>query len=578
MNRYWVLLLWGAVWAGGCTTASSRALEQALHARLVGTNRDFIEQVKAARSIKTTRPVSDVDAKMDPERRAEIDRVTGPKAYLGRAVDLGPDLLGAEGDEAAATVAMTLRRAIHEAVANNLNIEIARLEPAVSQSVIDQALAVFDAVYFADLSWSKQDTPRPSSSVDDVFGSQQTETTVLTTGIRKVLETGGQITLQTELTRNDTDPSFFETNPYYETNVAVAIVQPLLRNFGSDVTRSQIELSRNAKAASSARLRQRLHELIDVTEQSYWLLYFARQRLLIQEQLLERTRSDRDTIEARKDFDVTPAQLTQVRSSFETQRAAVIRARQSVRRASDALKRLINSADLSVSDETLIRPLDAPVDVPIQFSLLDAVSTALSNRPELQEALLAIEDASIRQRVADNQRLPELNLTATVQYSGVGANESQGYDQVTDADFIDYVIQGQFELPIGNRQAEAAYRQRLLERRASVISYQQQAQNVVVQVKNALRDLVVNYELIGAERDARRAAADNLRAIQVQEESGQSLTPEFLDLKLRREEFLAATELRELQALIDYNNAVTSFYRTIGTLLDRNGIDFVAQP
>ena len=579
MNRSMALLLAIGTLAAGCTHPLSRSLEQSLQEQLLATHRAYRQTLQgSSTTIETSRPISDVEAKLTAARRQELDEMSGMTAYQGLKLDLGPDLNGRRGDQAAPTVAMSLRRAIHDAVANNLNIQIARIEPAVSDTLVTQAEAAFDATYFAELSWSKLDTPRPPSSLSEAFGSQQTETTGLTTGIRKLLDSGAQITAQTEVTRNAANPSFFSLDPYYDANIAVALSQPLLRNFGSDINRSQIELSRNAKAESVQRLQARLLELTQVVEQSYWLLVFSRQRLLIQKQLLERIGEDRDRIEKRQDFDATPAQVTQVRSEYQSQRAEVIRAQQDVRRASDALKRLINAPDLSVADETLILPLDVPADVPIKFSLLDAVTTALAHRPELKEALLGIEDASIRQRVADNQRLPELTVTATIQYSGVGSRGQGGYEQVTDSDFIDYLIQGQFELPLGNRQREASYRQRQLERRASVISYQRQAQDVVIEVKNALRDLVLNYELIGAERDARRSAADNLRALQELEKAGEGLTPEFLDLKLRREQALAGTELRELQALIDYNNAVTNLFRTMGTLLERSGIDFVDQP
>ena len=578
MNRSVAVILAAVALAAGCTHPLNRTLEQALHEQVISSQRAYREILQPQTMIETTRPESDLDAEMDEKRRRSLDEMSGPTAYDGKPLDLGPDLLGRAGDDAPPTVAMSLRRALHEAVANNLNIQIARLEPAVSQTLVLQAQAVFDAVYFVELSWSKLDTPRPPSTLSDVFGSQQTDTLTGTTGIRKLLETGAQITVQSELVRNQANPSFFALDPYYDANIAVAIAQPLLRNFGSEVNRSQIALSLNAKAESVQRLKQRLLELAQVTEEAYWALVFARQALLIRMELLERTREDKVMIEGRGDYDATPAQVTQARSTYASRQAEVIRSRQDVRRASDALKRLINSPDLSVADETMIVPLDRPADLPIQFSLLDAVSTALEHRPELIEALLEIEDASIRQRVADNQRLPELTVTATVQYTGVGSNAQRGYEQVTDGDFIDYLIQGQFELPLGNRQREAAFRQRQLEHRASVINYQRQAQDVVVEVKDALRELVVNYQLVGAERKARLAAADNVRAINELVKAGERLTPEFLDLKLSRELALALAEQREYRALIDYNNAVTNFYRTMGTLLERNGIDFVEQP
>ena len=48
---------------------------------------------------------------------------------------------------------------------------------------------------------------------------------------------------------------------------------------------------------------------------------------------------------------------------LEARRAEVIRASQAVRQISDELKRLINEPNLPVADETLIVPLDEPVDL-----------------------------------------------------------------------------------------------------------------------------------------------------------------------------------------------------------------------
>jgi hypothetical protein len=90
-----------------------------------------------------------------------------------------------------------------------------------------------------------------------------------------------------------------------------------------------------------------------------------------------------------------------------------------------------------------------------------------------------------------------------------------------------------------------------------------------------MRNLMTDYELIGAARAARRAASDSLRAIQAQEDAGAALTPEFLlDLKLTTQSRLADAETQEYQALTDYSTAIANFYRSMGTLLERNHIDF----
>jgi outer membrane protein TolC len=62
--------------------------------------------------------------------------------------------------------------------------------------------------------------------------------------------------------------------------------------------------------------------------------------------------------------------------------------------------------------------------------------------------------------------------------------------------------------------------------------------------------------------------------LEAQEEAGAALTPEFLDLKLRRQEALANAETREIQAVVDYNVAISAYYQAMGTLLERNGIQF----
>ena len=100
----------------------------------------------------------------------------------------------------------------------------------------------------------------------------------------------------------------------------------------------------------------------------------------------------------------------------------------------------------------------------------------------------------------------------------------------------------------------------------------------MLDVKNNLRDVMTNFELIGANRAARRAAADNLRAIEEQEKAGVALTPEFINLKLQAQQRLAETEIAEIEAMTSYNQSITTLYRAMGTLLSQQGIAFNETP
>jgi outer membrane protein TolC len=97
-------------------------------------------------------------------------------------------------------------------------------------------------------------------------------------------------------------------------------------------------------------------------------------------------------------------------------------------------------------------------------------------------------------------------------------------------------------------------------------------QGIILDVKQALRQLDTNYRLIEQTRIARLAATENLRTLEVQKQTIRGLTPEFLDLELSRQEALAQAELREIGALTDYNLALAQYYAATGTTLQIRGI------
>ena len=558
----------------GCKSPLYRTLDTSLRQEAAAQQRAFLHAVAAGPIIEIKREQSAVEKSLIEQGRiTELDEMSGPTAYEHQSLQLGPNLLNEEQEE---TVQMTTQQAIQLAVRNNLDVQVARIGPAISQSQVTQAEAVFDAVYFADVSYSSTDTPLPPAIIP-TFGSTQRKKFDLTTGIRKSLATGGDITLQTNATRSESNPSLSSVSAFDTANVELTLVQPMLRNFGSDVAQAAIYLRRNANAADLELLHETLLDVALGTEQAYWNLVRARQELLITNRLLKRTADELDRLEKRGGFDASPVQITQAQSDVEQRRSEVILARQGVQIASDALKQLINSRDLPLAGETLIIAADNPVDLPIAFSLLDAVTTALQNRPRINRAMLDIRDATIRQRVADNQRLPVLNLGATIRYNGLGSTHGQSYRELSDGNFIDYILNTQFEVPIGNRTQQAQYRRFQYEHQSSVIAYQREIQNVVKEVKDAIREVKTAYELIATTRAARRAAADNVRVMEAEEDVGVELTPEFIDRKLRRLESLANRELQEIRSLTGYGTAIANYYRTIGTLLERNGINFAEQ-
>lgn len=503
--------------------------------------------------------------------------MAGPGAYSTADLpELGPDLLG--GPTRAFSI--NLEQAVARAVEQNLNVQSARLGPAISRQQVAAAEAAFDWVLFADLSWQKLDQPQAVPVINGIpigSGVSKSDNLAYETGLRKPLTTGGAFTVSQGqgYRENDSPGVALFPDPAQSPYVALQLDQPLLRGFGADVTLAEVRLARNLERDTIYQLKESLLATTTEAERAFWSLELARQGLLIQQRLLERGIETRDILASRRVFDVRPAEYADAVATVERRRAEVIRAINALRSASDQLKAIVNDPELTAGGEALLVPADAPVDEAITFSLLDALTAAIDNRPELQRALLSIQDASIRREVADSLRLPLLDLTAQARFQGLSDDLGEGYEDIAESQFVDLIAGIRFEQPIGHRQGEARYRQRQLELMRASVEYRAAVQRIVLEVKRALRNVETNYKLIEQTRTARLAATENVRTLAVLERTTQALSPDFLDLKFRRQEALAAAELEEARALVDYQVALAELVAATGTALERNGISFV---
>jgi outer membrane protein TolC len=243
------------------------------------------------------------------------------------------------------------------------------------------------------------------------------------------------------------------------------------------------------------------------------------------------------------------------------------------------LKVLINDPALDIRGNLLINPTDRPVAEPIALNVAEQIDIALRQRSELQEARLNIEKADITIDVAKNDLLPRFDVTLSTQSTGQDNSFDTAFKNTIDAQkYIDYSAGLKFEIPLGNRQAEAVVKQRNLERRQALTQMLAVAQSVMFDVRNQLRELLTTYQLIQARSSARQAASDQLAALQSRQEIGEKLTPEFLEVRLTAQQTYASAELDELQAMINYNLAIERLEVAKGTLLEYNRVSLAPPP
>src|SRR5262249_38857764 len=150
--------------------------------------------------------------------------------------------------------------ALRRALAHNYQITVDGFAPAISTAQVVQAEAAFDAAFFFNTNRNNQDLPQPFIRKTPLQQRAfENATTIVNGGIRKLLATGATVTLTQQMTRLD-NPSviYKQYYPTWSQNFVSELRQPLLRNFGIDFNRAQINIRKNERAINQESFRARV--------------------------------------------------------------------------------------------------------------------------------------------------------------------------------------------------------------------------------------------------------------------------------------------------------------------------------
>ncbi|MCG8407208.1 MAG: TolC family protein [Phycisphaerales bacterium] len=466
---------------------------------------------------------------------------------------------------------LTLSDCLQRALANNYQIKIDGYAPAISTAQIAQAQAAFDLAFFANINRNNTDQPTPSA----LFAAQ-TDTTTISGGIRKLLATGATVTLTQSMVRVDNPGFQFNLlNPSYTQSFIAELRQPLLRNFGIDFNRSQINIRKNERKINEEAFRARVIEILVNTEQAYWTLVAARRNVVTGAEILAQSEQTYEQVKARAEFDAFGTLLASSRANVKAQEFNYIDIKNQVRNAEDTLLNTINDPEFPLSADFEIIPVDNPTTVAIVRDHFAAVETALQRRPEIIQTRHGVDVARLQLGIAKNQALPQLDVIYRMTLSGLGPSSDQAFDQMTGGNFVDQFVGLEFGWSPGERAERAGIRIATLQQSQSVLSYKQALDNIITDCRVALRNLETNYEQLVPSYEAMIASAENLRSLQERQERK---SPAGLNAVFDAQNDLARARQALLQAAVNYNIGIVDVERAKGTLLEYNNVILAQQP
>ncbi len=130
------------------------------------------------------------------------------------------------------------------------------------------------------------------------------------------------------------------------------------------------------------------------------------------------------------------------------------------------------------------RRLTAP---PQSFDLQDSWNKGMTERPDLLQARLNVEQQGIQLKYSRNQLFPELDLIGTYGYNGAGRDISDTFDQLNDGNAPFYSYGAQISIPLSNVGPRNQYKAAKVTLQQIVLQLKQLEQNIMVEIDNAVK-------------------------------------------------------------------------------------------
>lgn len=382
-----------------------------------------------------------------------------------------------------------------------------------------------------------------------------------------------------------TDAARYTYNPFVSSTLGITITQPLLQGFGPSINQRFIRIARNSRKIADLTFRQQVMDTIAGVARLYTDLVSLREDLIVKGEavrLAERLAEDnRNKVEQGT---LAPVELTRANAALAASRQALIVAEGLVRQQELVVKTQITRrglADPRLAAARIIptTPLQIPEQEPIRL-LDEQLRAALKNRPDLASAALQTESGHIGLASSRNALLPQLNVVANVQNSGL-AGDLNGLAGAAPGDIVTggygsalaqvfrrnhpaYGIAVQLVVPLRNRIAQAdAIRDELQARRAQLRELQLTDQ-IRLEVADAIESLRQARASFDAAVEARRLQEQSAAVERQTFDVG--LSTNFI--LLQYENYLAQARSTEVASKGSYIKARIALQRAIGSILD----------
>src|SRR5213593_6236 len=475
-------------------------------------------------------------------------------------------------------------------IQNNLDVGVNRLTPLSSRYLIETMYLPFEPTLHLQATVTRNTSP----AISQLIGAESLSTLggAYSLGFSQALDTGTTLGVDFVMNRNSSNSAFNTFNPSYTGLLRYSFSQHLLKDYGRANNRRQIRVAQNKQKISETQFERQLIDLVAQAQRAYWDLVFAAEDIKVKQRsmdLAQKTLSDNE-IQVRIGT-LAPIDVVQAESEVANRRVQYVTSTYTEVQTQDQVKKLITSQGdpgliLAKLIPSQVVPKPQPSDVlPVE----QAIKIALENRPEMKQLQLDLQNKKIDLEYTKNQLLPSVDLFAAYNQNGVGGKETirsgfgptapivaqsdggifDAFGQLFGYGYTGYSVGLSVQIPLRNRAAQGENARAMTDERIAEQKITSQAQQIALEVRNALTQVDMNRARIEAATKARELSERRLEAEQKKFDLGAS-TIRFV---LEEQRNVAQAQTDELQAIVNYTKALVDTDRAMGMTLKKNNIE-----
>lgn len=449
------------------------------------------------------------------------------------------------------------------ALQHNRDLQVRRLTPVIVGTFEQIERGAFDPEVFAELYYDEEQASETARATGTQFAVKGNETAAVA-GIRTLLPTGTTLAGTLEQLRNISNRA-----PEQQlARLGLSATQALLQGFGPAVNLAAVRQAELGTVASRFELRAFTEALLAQAETAYWNFVLAGEQIAIFESSLAVARRQRDETELRIEVGLLPeVEAAAARAEVALREQALIDARSLLEERRLRLLRLLNPDHGNAFDQQIRTTTEPRMEpTPVQ-DLPERLQLAEMLRPELGEARMLLEQQRLETVVTRNGLLPRLDFFITLGKTGYADSFSGSFREL-DGDTYDLRAGLRLNHALGNRVAEARHLAARTSRQQAQESVANLQQLVRLDVRLAVNDLERVRQQIAASAVTRALQEQTLAAERERFEVGASTT--LLVSQAQRD--LLASQIAEVEAIVNYRIALVNLYLAEGALIERRGI------